>query len=123
MPFRLTKLTRAVNPIKLHEYLAAGLPVIGTSIPEAQRYAGLVALADAPEDFARACDRVQPLSVSERQAISRTVQTQTWQARVETLSEIVMNHVNGHPVSTDFDVLRPEKTSSTSSAEAIAAIG
>lgn len=105
MPFRLTRLTKAVNPIKLHEYLAAGLPVIGTSIPEAKRYPHLVSIADTPEQFALACDRVMPLSGAERATISQSVRNQTWKARVEILSEIVMHRVNGQPVSQPFNAL------------------
>ncbi|MDY0169842.1 MAG: glycosyltransferase [Thermoguttaceae bacterium] len=39
IPFKLNALTRAVNPIKLREYLAAGLPVVSTPLPEVERYA------------------------------------------------------------------------------------
>ncbi len=41
IPFKLNALTRAVNPIKLREYLAAGLPVVSTPLPEVERYAGV----------------------------------------------------------------------------------
>lgn len=34
IPFKQTKLTRAVNPLKAHEYLAAGLPVVSTFLPD-----------------------------------------------------------------------------------------
>jgi glycosyltransferase involved in cell wall biosynthesis len=37
VPFRLTALTRSVNPIKLREYAAAGLPVVSTDLPEVRR--------------------------------------------------------------------------------------
>ncbi|MHB1420562.1 MAG: glycosyltransferase [Bacillota bacterium] len=35
IPFRLTDMTRASCPIKMYEYLAAGLPVVSTCLPEA----------------------------------------------------------------------------------------
>ncbi len=34
IPFRLTEMTKGCNPIKLYEYYAAGLPVLGTPLPE-----------------------------------------------------------------------------------------
>ena len=53
IPFKLNELTRAVNPIKLREYLAAGLPVVSTPLPEVALYERLVNLADSPEGFVR----------------------------------------------------------------------
>ena len=36
LPFKVNRLTQNVNPIKLREYLAAGLPVVSTALPEVQ---------------------------------------------------------------------------------------
>jgi glycosyltransferase involved in cell wall biosynthesis len=113
MPFRLTKMTQAVNPIKMHEYLAAGLPVVGTSIPEARRHEGLVTIADTAEQFALACDGALR-STDDRADISHSVANQTWEARVETLSRIVMTHVNGYPASRDMEFLLPDRAALTS---------
>jgi hypothetical protein len=33
-PFRISRLTLNANPLKVREYLAAGLPVVSTAIPE-----------------------------------------------------------------------------------------
>ena len=45
IPFRLNDLTRAVNPLKLLEYLALGLPVVATRLPELEKIDGPVYLA------------------------------------------------------------------------------
>src|SRR5262249_57257775 len=37
MPFEVNELTLASNPLKVREYLAAGLPVVSTAIPEVER--------------------------------------------------------------------------------------
>ena len=34
IPFLITPMTRACNPVKLYEYLSAGKPVIGSNLPE-----------------------------------------------------------------------------------------
>ncbi|MDA8228422.1 MAG: glycosyltransferase family 1 protein [Desulfitobacterium hafniense] len=34
IPFRLSQMTKGCNPIKLYEYYAAGIPVMGTPLPE-----------------------------------------------------------------------------------------
>ena len=57
IPFIVDPLTEAVNPIKLREYLAAGRPVVSTAIPEVVPYGDVVALAEAPAEFADAVVR------------------------------------------------------------------
>jgi glycosyltransferase involved in cell wall biosynthesis len=52
VPFARTRLTEAVNPIKLREYLAAGRPVVATPLDEIRAYADVVGLATTPEEWA-----------------------------------------------------------------------
>lgn len=57
IPFRRTPLTAGVDPVKLYEYLAAGLPVLATPFSaelEAAANAGAVTLAAGVADFATA---------------------------------------------------------------------
>ena len=56
IPFKLNDLTRAVNPIKLREYLAAGLPVVSTPLPEVDQYKRWVRTAVEPDDFGQAIE-------------------------------------------------------------------
>ncbi len=89
--FAQNAMTRHVNPVKMREYLAAGLPVISTPLPEASRYAARITVAETPEGFAGACDRVLQTDYDGRAMdISRSVVHETWQKRVEDLSPIVM---------------------------------
>jgi glycosyltransferase involved in cell wall biosynthesis len=46
VPFRMTELTKSVNPIKLREYAAAGLPIVSTGLPEVIRCGEIVRIAD-----------------------------------------------------------------------------
>jgi glycosyltransferase involved in cell wall biosynthesis len=58
IPFRLTALTASVNPNKLYEYLAAGVPVVSTPFSaEAQADADAVAIAGDAAGFVNACER------------------------------------------------------------------
>ena len=91
LPFVRNAMTECINPIKLTEYLAAGLPVISTSIPAARDFGGEVAIADTAEEFAVACDAALKYSVNDRPRISEAVRAHTWEARVETVSELVTN--------------------------------
>lgn len=54
IPFVPGKISDAVSPIKVFEYLFIGKPVIATRLPEIVDYPG-VYVADSPEDYARLC--------------------------------------------------------------------
>jgi glycosyltransferase involved in cell wall biosynthesis len=58
LTFTVDPLTRAANPLKLREYLAAGLPVVSTEMPEARALAtlapGALRVAADPDDFVKA---------------------------------------------------------------------
>jgi UDP-galactopyranose mutase len=59
LPFARNESTRFISPTKTPEYLAAGKPVVSTSIRDVVRpygEQGLVRIADTPEDFVRACE-------------------------------------------------------------------
>ena len=60
MPFALNESTRFISPTKTPEFLAAGLPVVSTSVLDVVRdwgEAGLVDIADGPKVFADALGR------------------------------------------------------------------
>ncbi|MGB2988052.1 MAG: glycosyltransferase [Phycisphaerae bacterium] len=90
--FARSPMTRNVNPIKMYEYLAAGLPIVSTPLPEAERFDAPILVADTPQHFAEACDQVlATYDRNSREAISRSVRTETWLSKTEHLSRIIMN--------------------------------
>jgi glycosyltransferase involved in cell wall biosynthesis len=76
VPFRISELTRSVNPIKLREYAAAGLPVVATALPEISRCADIAACVTTEDEWepalrlavARGADRNARLAQSARVA-------------------------------------------------------
>jgi len=60
MPFALNEATKAISPTKTLEYLAAGLPVVSTRVPDVVTDFGeLVDLQHDGASFADACRRVE----------------------------------------------------------------
>jgi glycosyltransferase involved in cell wall biosynthesis len=53
IPFLVNDLTQSVNPIKLLEYLACGLPIVSTDMPEVRRFSDHVHIASDFDDFVR----------------------------------------------------------------------
>jgi len=78
MPYDVDGYTKFIYPLKLHEYLAAGLPVVGTPIRTLQDFDGIISLATGPEEWCEALDEaVSPMSasagrVAERRSVARS---------------------------------------------------
>lgn len=53
LPYVRNELTRAINPLKLREYLASGRPVVATPLPEVARFVPHVRLASDVGAFVR----------------------------------------------------------------------
>lgn len=90
IPFVDSALTAACNPLKLYEYLAAGLPVVSTDIPEVHRYADTIGIADSFESFVTACDAaltVDRASYSPR--ASDLVRPHDWDQRIEYIYSVI----------------------------------
>jgi glycosyltransferase involved in cell wall biosynthesis/beta-glucosidase/6-phospho-beta-glucosidase/beta-galactosidase len=67
MPFALNEATRSISPTKTLEYLAAGLPVVSSRVPDVVAdYSGVVHLADTAAEFAEGCREVVLHSTAER---------------------------------------------------------
>lgn len=95
IPFRVNTLTLAANPIKLREYLAAGLPVVSTPLPEVARYEGLVRLAAGPSAFIEGIEAA--LAERSEEMVRRrvaAVRGQDWEARVAEMSAIIGQHLD-----------------------------
>jgi glycosyltransferase involved in cell wall biosynthesis len=90
IPFTVDELTVRANPLKLREYLAAGLPVVATALPEIARYNGLVHLATNAEEFtdaiAAALKERSPAFIDKRLEAMRH---ESWDARVDEISDVI----------------------------------
>ncbi len=84
IPYRIDERMKFVNPLKLREYLSAGLPVVSTPVPEVRRYSQLAEIAATPDEFIAACERALA-SGNQRAARSAAMTTETWAARVATV--------------------------------------
>jgi N-acetylglucosaminyl-diphospho-decaprenol L-rhamnosyltransferase len=86
LPHRVTEFTRSLDPLKLYEYLAAGLPIVATDLGHAPELTAHLAIADSAPAFGVACERAIFEDTPERAAARReAVAAATWEARAETL--------------------------------------
>jgi len=90
IPFRMNELTLRVNPLKLREYLAAGLPVVSTPLPEVVRYNGLVHIAVNEAGFLRAIDAaLKERSPEQDRRRVEAMRGESWEARVSEMSDVI----------------------------------
>jgi glycosyltransferase involved in cell wall biosynthesis len=85
IPFPVSEVTLNANPLKAREYLAAGLPVVSTPIPEVE-VLGLCGIGRTPGEF---CHRLEealrhPGPCRER---SDSMRTEGWAARLDEIRE------------------------------------
>lgn len=90
IPYVLNDWTRAVDPLKLLEYLAAGVPVVSTAIPEVEKYRQAIRIGSDHDSFLRevsnalAADRT-----AERERGRSVARRNTWAERASQLLEIM----------------------------------
>jgi glycosyltransferase involved in cell wall biosynthesis len=95
IPFRVNNLTVRANPLKLREYLAAGLPVVSTPLPEVTKYAEVVRVAEKSEEFVREIEqalkeREEPFVRTRLAAMKR----ESWESRVEEFSRVIDEYIS-----------------------------
>lgn len=95
MPFARNEATRFISPTKTPEFLAAGVPVVSTSIRDVVRpygEKGLVEIADDAQSMCAALDRlIASSSASWREAVEAHLADLSWDATVAAMGRLIMN--------------------------------
>jgi UDP-galactopyranose mutase len=105
LPFARNESTLFISPTKTPEYLAAGKPVVSTSIRDVVRPyqgLGLARIADTTDDFVAACEAAMCESTGQRVLkadafLSRQSWDRTWREMQACIEEVLQNR--GGPIS------------------------
>ncbi|OHB70912.1 MAG: hypothetical protein A2W17_03985 [Planctomycetes bacterium RBG_16_41_13] len=84
IPFLVNPVTNTMYPYKLHEYLAAGLPVVSTDLHELEPFKEIVRLAKSKDEFIKLIEEeLQTNSLSKIQKRIEAASQNDWAVRAE----------------------------------------
>jgi len=97
VPFMRNDLTAAVNPIKLREYLCAGLPVVATALPEIVLLSDRPQLrvAESPDQFVAGVGAFLTAGrdPAARRAAAEAERGESWSSRCAEMARLVRRHL------------------------------
>ena len=88
-PFVVNELTLAANPLKVREYLAAGLPVVSTDIPECRVLPDCLIGTDHA-DFILKIESALA-DPKPREVISDAIAHESWDAKVDEIRALIQD--------------------------------
>lgn len=92
IPYLLNQLTASIFPMKVYEYLAAGLPVVATPLPSLLGVDTITFATDAPEMVVRLEQAMSNDGPGARAARSRLAYGHNWDARLREIAEVIERH-------------------------------
>ena len=88
IPFRITPATVHLNPVKTLEYMAAGLPIVSTRIPDIERfYSHIVHIASSHDEFLQEIELI--LNSNDRSRVNQGLalaQRASWQSMTDQIN-------------------------------------
>jgi glycosyltransferase involved in cell wall biosynthesis len=86
IPFKVSELVRGVDPLKVYEYLAMGLPVVASGMSHLAEMPG-VRNVESWEGFEVAVEAAVRSGV-DRQAVERFLKNHTWDKRIDLILKL-----------------------------------
>lgn len=122
IPFRQNTLTAYVNPLKLLEYLALGLPVVSTPLPDLDFFSDVVSIASSADDFIdRVREALQDDSAERRVQRFAAAAAESWDARVNLIEQFVQDSLRKQTQTAHESILPESALSFMGSGEGLVA--
>ena len=86
IPYRRSRLTESIFPMKVYEYLAAGLPVVASGLPALEGVDGVDLVSGTKETLAAIERALEEDSPARRRARSDAVRHHSWAARLNEIA-------------------------------------
>ena len=108
LPYKVNDYTKYIYPLKLHEYLAGGKPIVGSPIRSLLDFARVIKLANTPEQWSQALaeslasDAVSVGQIQHRRSIAKQVD---WATLVREIAGSLCTRL-GSPYGEQFTALK-----------------
>ncbi|MFL6673707.1 MAG: NAD(P)-binding protein [Massilia sp.] len=101
LPFAMNDSTKFISPTKVLEYMAAELPAVSTPITDVKvPYGNIVAIADTPEKFIAACERMLAATGEQKAAMAermrQIVAGTSWDKTAARMHELIRGTAPGN---------------------------
>lgn len=95
LPFPLNGITRNGDAVKTYEYLAAGRPVVGSSVPSVRRMVPWARVAETPDAFVTAIEAALAEPEAARAARFEAIRPHAWEERALQKARIIRDALAG----------------------------
>jgi len=107
LPFVVNELTIAANPLKLREYLAAGLPVIAAPLPEIKIMGDLVRLGDSAAEYeAHVQQLIAAKELGPQRERSERMKTESWDFKVAEMEALLERYLSDQKPELRMDAVK-----------------
>jgi teichuronic acid biosynthesis glycosyltransferase TuaH len=96
IPFKVNEITGSTSPIKLFEYMALGLPIVTTGLPECRKYRS-VNIAESADAFIAAVDAALTLrdSAEYLALLAREANENSWAHKAQAVDRLIQGRLQG----------------------------
>jgi glycosyltransferase involved in cell wall biosynthesis len=125
MPYRVDGYTQYIYPLKLHEYLAAGTPIVGSPVRTLREFGSVLELAEGRDEWSMALDRAlsprsrEASAVAARKSIAKH---HDWGLLADRISELIEQRLGVEPGLQQRRRSRPATAARTRRAASIASV-
>lgn len=110
LPYAMNDYTKYIYPLKLHEYLAGGKPIVGSPIRSLLDFAHVVKLASTPEEWSQALTEslsTEACSTDQIQKRRRIAKQVDWGTLVQEIAGSICDRL-GSPYRDQLCEMKPE---------------
>jgi glycosyltransferase involved in cell wall biosynthesis len=98
IPYIVDEHTRYLHPLKVLEYLAAGLPVVSTNLPAIKQYGGQVAVGKSVDETIHQLSAAMNQDGEKSKAMrQRFAMNQTWSCRLQSMNQHILDAMERTP--------------------------
>ena len=97
IPFQVSKLCAAVDPVKIYEYISLRLPVVAKGMPHLASYPGVIT-ANNEAEFESAVEKAAKIKI-DQSAVDAFLDRNRWSNRIDSLLDILAEEKNWNAAS------------------------